>query len=273
MTALKPYITRFTLACEDIDRQAAQSGPRSGQALVTLLTAAACLLLIHYLKYFSAYQDFSAWLCDWNQTGCHLLNAGTLGRFAPLEPHIWWAFWHVLGYVLIPLFVIRYVFRQSPMNFGLRLGDLARHMKWYFLLAAPILCFAVLASFGDEFTRVYPFYKLAHRSWLDLLAWEALYLLQFVCLEFFFRGFMLEGCRSRLGVMAIPVMALPYLMIHFSKPWPEALGALPFGLILGFLAMRSRSIWGGVMVHAGIALTMDLAALLQTRGMPAAFQP
>jgi len=39
------------------------------------------------------------------------------------------------------------------------------------------------------------------------------------------------------------------------------------------LALRSRSIWGGVMVHVTIALTMDIAALLQGRGLPGAFLP
>ena len=41
-------------------------------------------------------------------------------------------------------------------------------------------------------------------------------------------------------------MIVPYLMIHFAKPWLEASGAILFGLLLGVLALRSRSIWGGI---------------------------
>ena len=63
-------------------------------------------------------------------------------------------------------------------------------------------------------------------------------------------------------------MCLPYLMLHFPKLWPESMGAILFGFFLGILAVRSRSIWGGVAVHVSIALTMDIAALLQTRGLP-----
>ena len=34
------------------------------------------------------------------------------------------------------------------------------------------------------------------------------------------------------------------------------------GYILGVFAYYSRSIWGGIIVHMGIALLMDLAAVL-----------
>lgn len=69
------------------------------------------------------------------------------------------------------------------------------------------------------------------------------------------------------------IMCVPYLMIHFPKLWPEALGAILFGFFLGILALRSRSIWGGVMVHVTIALTMDLAALLRKGELPLQLWP
>jgi len=62
-------------------------------------------------------------------------------------------------------------------------------------------------------------------------------------------------------------------MLHFTKPWLEATGAILFGLFLGVLAFRSRSIWGGVMVHISIALSMDIASLLQTKGLPQQWLP
>jgi membrane protease YdiL (CAAX protease family) len=41
----------------------------------------------------------------------------------------------------------------------------------------------------------------------------------------------------------------------------ETFGAIGAGLILGTLAMRTRSIWGGVLIHIGVAMTMDVLAL------------
>ena len=100
-----------------------------------------------------------------------------------------------------------------------------------------------------------------------LLLWELLYIAQFVTLEMFFRGFMLHGLRRSFGANAIFVMMVPYFMIHFNKPMPEAVGAIGAGLILGTLAMRTRSIWGGAAIHVAVAVTMDLLALraLSTR--------
>jgi uncharacterized protein len=63
------------------------------------------------------------------------------------------------------------------------------------------------------------------------------------------------------------------LMIHFGKPWLEATGAIFFGLFLGILAMRSKSIWGGFGVHAGVAISMDIASLYQQDALPKIFWP
>ena len=92
-------------------------------------------------------------------------------------------------------------------------------------------------------------------------------------LEFFFRGFLLHACRPAFGANAVFVMCVPYLMIHFAKPWPEATGAILFGLFLGILALRSRSIWGGAAVHMTVALSMDMLALMQRGQLPAHWWP
>jgi membrane protease YdiL (CAAX protease family) len=62
-------------------------------------------------------------------------------------------------------------------------------------------------------------------------------------------------------------------MIHFPKLWPEAGGAILFGLFLGILALRSSSIWGGFFVHAGVAVGMDLASLIKQVRIPEVFWP
>ena len=40
-----------------------------------------------------------------------------------------------------------------------------------------------------------------------------------------------------------------------------SVGAIIAGTILGTLAMRTRSIWGGVLIHCAVAFTMDGMAL------------
>jgi uncharacterized protein len=81
-------------------------------------------------------------------------------------------------------------------------------------------------------------------------------------LEFFFRGFLIFALARFLGSLAIFVMVIPYAMIHLSKPLPECLGAIVTGIVLGTVALRTRSIYGGVLVHSVIGFSMDFFALL-----------
>lgn len=241
---------------------------------LALLTAACCLLLVHYLKNFSAFAVFLEWLAGLNghADGQHYYRRW-LAPYFELLAHLWWGMWHVLAYALIPMALIRWVFREPLAAYGWQWGAARRYWVWYVLLATPIVGFAALASLREDFILYYPFYKAAHRSWFDLLAWEFIYLVQFLCLEFFFRGFMLHACKPAFGSHAIFIMVLPYLMIHFSKPWLEATGAILFGILLGVLALRSRSVWGGFLVHAAVALSMDCFALLRGPGLPTTWWP
>jgi hypothetical protein len=73
-----------------------------------------------------------------------------------------------------------------------------------------------------------------------------------------------------MGAYAIFVMIVPYCMIHFHKPVAEVAGAIFAGIILGTLAMATRSIWFGVLIHVSVAVTMDLLAIAHTTGFPGA---
>jgi hypothetical protein len=151
-----------------------------------------------------------------------------------------------------------FLYNLSFTNFG-------RHVLLYLAMFVVFLPVVIAASHTESFRHTYPFYRMANRSQFDLWAWQALYAAQFLSLEFFFRGFMLHGLRRVMGANAIFVMIVPYCMIHYGKPMPETLGAIGAGLILGTLAMRTKSIWGGVLIHVGVAVTMDVLAL---RGCP-----
>ena len=113
------------------------------------------------------------------------------------------------------------------------------------------------------FLATYPFYKPGEDESLypNFIIWESFYFLQFVALEFFFRGFILHGTKERFGFYAIFVMMIPYCMIHFDKPMMETLAAIIAGIVLGIMSLRSKSIWMGVFIHCCVALTMDLCVL------------
>src|SRR5690606_36639229 len=122
-----------------------------------------------------------------------------------------------------------------------------------------------------DFGTYYPFYRLSSRSWFDFLAWELIYFVQFFALEFFFRGWMLAALKPSMGAAAIFVMAVPYCMIHYGKPYLEAHGAIVAGIVLGSLAMRTRSIYAGFLVHVSVAFLMVFMSLLRRGDLPSVF--
>src|SRR3954470_24655520 len=184
----------------------------------------------------------------------------------------WWGITRVAGYVL-PLALWPLFFRRdSVLDFGLRGRGFRAHAWIYALCVVVMIPVLVIVSMQPDFADYYPMYKQAGRSWLDFAIWEVVYLAQFFTLELFFRGFILRAMRS-FGSGAIWSMVVPYCMIHYGKPYLEASSAVIAGVVLGSLAMRTRSIYAGFLVHATIAVTMDILALDHRHGLPTLLTP
>jgi len=178
-----------------------------------------------------------------------------------------WVGFCVLGFAILPALYVRLCGRRiRDMHLGW--GGLNTHWQIYAVLYCLIFSAVFGVSFLAEYQEIYPFYEHAGRSYYDFLAWELAYGIQFLVLEFLFRGVMLSGLRKWLGYGAIFVMIIPYCMIHFGKTGSESVGAIFAGIILGSLAMKYRSIWGGVLLHWAVAITMDLFALWQKGHLP-----
>jgi membrane protease YdiL (CAAX protease family) len=231
-------------------REPRDAGATSLQVLMVVITVAASLTLQEYLGGHDTYER---------------LFPPDGSRYWELRGFAWWSGWRVAGYVVVPMLVLACLPGQRLAEYHISPRGFWRHLWIYGAMFGAVLPAVLYASTTTAFRQTYPFYRIANRSFGDLAMWEALYAAQFLALEFFFRGFILQGLRRALGANAIFVMLVPYCMIHYGKPLPETLGAIGAGLILGTLAMRTRSIWGGVLIHVGVATTMDVLAL---RGCP-----
>lgn len=196
-----------------------------------------------------------------------------VGQWARIFEFGYWAGWRVGGFLLIPLLVVLLLPGERLRDYGLGTRGMTEHLWIYVILFGIVLPAVVVVSYTGAFKYHYPFpWSRAHLAeplpWRMLLAWEVMYAAQFFALEFFFRGFMLSALRRSMGAYAIFAMVVPYTMIHFGKPLAETLGAFAAGLILGTLALRTRSIWCGVFIHISVAVSMDVAALLQKGTFP-----
>jgi membrane protease YdiL (CAAX protease family) len=212
------------------------------------VTAAVALTLQHYVFTEGRLQ-------------CSAITA--LPRDLQLVRHGFWAVGQITTYAILPVLVVILLLRRRPADYGLKLRGLTTLWWVYLLLYMLMLPVLAWASGNDRFLRTYPFYRLAENEslWPRLIAWELLYAVQFMALEFFFRGFLLHGAKRRFGIYAILVSMLPYCMIHFGKPMPETLGAIVAGIVLGFMSLKTGSIGMGAALHIAIAWTMDALAI------------
>lgn len=171
----------------------------------------------------------------------------------------------VIFYLVIPILIIKLVFREKLGDYGLRFGNLKKDYPVYLVMLVIMIPLVYWMSTTRSFQLRYPFYNLKHDEGLYpyFWMWEVMYFVQFIGVEFFFRGFMLHGSRRQLGFYSIFFMVIPYCMIHFGKPMAETFAAIIAGIALGILSLKSRSIIPGILIHYSVAIAMDFAALYQ----------
>jgi membrane protease YdiL (CAAX protease family) len=184
-------------------------------------------------------------------------SATQLGRLT------WWACSAYATYVLIPLLVIVLVLKERPTDYGLKVRGWYHGWKIYLAFVAVMVPLVWVFSAEARFQASYPFYKVrtADEIGPELLRWEILYALQFVALEFFFRGFIVHGTKHQFGAYSTFVMTVPYCMIHFGKPMPECVASIVAGVALGLMSLATRSVWLGAALHVSVAWGMDICAL------------
>jgi hypothetical protein len=235
------------------------------EAAVVLLTALVGLILINFFGRPGNTEVYRTILGplrlgDWAERLYAFLSQGFDAR---IHQRTFWAVTRALGYVGVPLLAIRLVLRAPVTDFGFRVKGILPHGKIYGAMLLAIAQEVVAAAFTTPFQPTYPFYRLfdGEPLWPRFWSWELLYASQFVALEFFFRGFLLHGLKRRLGYPAVWVMIVPYVMIHFEKPFAECLGAIVAGFVLGTLSLQTGSMWWGAAIHTVVAWSMDLLSL------------
>ncbi|MBN2380852.1 CPBP family intramembrane metalloprotease [candidate division WOR-3 bacterium] len=150
-------------------------------------------------------------------------------------------------------------------DYGFRIG---RWIGWRdsVIFLGIMVPFVVFAVFQKDFSRMYPLAKIAERSFLWFIIWEALHLLHMFGWEFLNRGFLLFALEEKMGYWAILATAVPFAILHLGKPELEAYGSFIAAIALGWLALRTRSFLPGVFLHWSVALVMDFLAVVMSGG-------
>ena len=164
---------------------------------------------------------------------------------------------------LIPMGIVKWGFRESLADYGLRFGIPHRTIRT-FLLALPIvIVIAVLIGHNPAFYEIYPLNETIRpqhtQIGIGLFTIHAVcYLGYYFGWEFLFRGFMQQGLSERCGVpVAVLIQTMASAMLHYGHPPGEVFGAIIGGLVWGFFVYRTQSILSGFGQHALLGIVLD----------------
>lgn len=167
--------------------------------------------------------------------------------------------------VLIPVYIIWLI--KDKKNQPFYGSEKLTRIRPYLLMLLIMVPLIGLASTQNDFLAMYPKAKIieqlgpSSKSW-NYIVFELCYGFDFVSIEFFFRGFLILALAKICGPRCIIPVACFYCTIHFGKPMGEAISSFWGGILLGIISYNTRSIWGGLIVHLGIAWLMETISWL-----------
>lgn len=169
--------------------------------------------------------------------------------------------------VVMGIILLLFMLKAGPALPGLQRTSF--QFRPYMLLIIAMVPLILLAATQPDFLHTYP--KVKTIGFIDpytgqpvlfKLLFELAYGIDFFTIELFFRGFLVLTFARFAGKDAILPMAVFYCTIHFGKPLGECITSYFGGLLLGIIAYQTGSIYGGLMVHLGIAWLMEAVASL-----------
>ncbi|MCE2772764.1 MAG: CPBP family intramembrane metalloprotease [Bacteroidetes bacterium] len=141
--------------------------------------------------------------------------------------------------------------------------------KGYLITLLIFSAVVAIAAVEPSFQKFYPLAEkvlcaaqITENQTAYTLLFESCYGVDFVTTEFFFRGFLILAFTKYLGKQIILPAAFFYVCAHLGKPPAEAISSLFGGILLSVWVIESKSIWGGVIIHLGIAWMMELFGYL-----------
>jgi hypothetical protein len=165
-----------------------------------------------------------------------------------LRNHTWDG---VLFFLLIPLLTVL-ALRGNPLHWGLGLGRWRRTLGLTAIGTAGAALLLVVAVRLPVFQEYYR--PLGPQD--GLWPWVALFALDMLAWEYFFRSYLLFGLEPALGELAIYVQMIPFALAHLGKPEIETLASIAGGIVIGYVVLWCRSFWPAFVLHLIIALVM-----------------
>ncbi|MFQ6047598.1 MAG: type II CAAX prenyl endopeptidase Rce1 family protein, partial [Gemmatimonadales bacterium] len=175
-----------------------------------------------------------------------------------LELPAWAAF--LLTFALLGVgtaLVARPILGRRPVALGMGGGERRQGLV---LLAIGLPVGILIAWSGARDATIAGVYPLADVTLAagPFALHAALYGLYYLGFEYHFRGFLLLGLKERIGPnTALVLQAALATLAHVGKPGTELAIAFPGSLALGWITLRTGSIWYALAIHWVVGVAMD----------------
>jgi uncharacterized protein len=178
----------------------------------------------------------------WNDPERYFITLGVFLFLLPVASMIW---------MKIPLQAYGFAWFKWPY-------------RWDHTLVGAVCLFGVV-HIMDSFPQVQNFYmeQMPERENFAYEFFVALALFYFFG-EFFFRGYLLFGLHKKFGEYAILLQAMPFMVFHFGKPSIETFLSFFFGLLMGHIALRTKSFIPCFIIHWAIGVSSIYLQYLST---------
>ncbi|MFA8343283.1 MAG: CPBP family intramembrane glutamic endopeptidase [Rhodothermaceae bacterium] len=159
--------------------------------------------------------------------------------------------------------LILLLLREKISGYGMNFSNWKT--GWKYVLTALVFIIPVLwiiSSFG-AFINYYPTVSESRDNLSVFLVYQLGLIIYLFAWEFLWRGYLLFGLEKKFGFYSIFIQLIPFVLLHNGKPLLETVSAIAGGILLGYIALRTRSFIYGFLIHLMLISGIEIISLLR----------
>ncbi|NVM54240.1 MAG: CPBP family intramembrane metalloprotease [Candidatus Helarchaeota archaeon] len=183
--------------------------------------------------------------------------------------YIWQFFMAFLLFLIVPMLIIKYYFKEEQKEYGFRWGHKKFNLVWTLIGIALLPAFFFLTD--PELAIEYPLTKIVaepDKLWLFII-FNLTYFVYYIGYEFIYRAYLQFGLEKKEDlskkaiIVIISISTIITTLFHIGKPLTEIIAAAAIGPLFGWLTLKGRSfIWPVLIFHYLIGIVGNIAPLL-----------
>jgi hypothetical protein len=166
----------------------------------------------------------------------------------------------ILWLFVFPSLVNCFFMKIPYHELGGSIGSIRNWGKWLLFLLALGIGWAYIVSRNPSYRSFYPMFPAARTSIVQFVYYQCMVALYMYSWEYFCRGFLLFGLKTKWGRYAILIQLIIFTLLHQGKP--EYLVSIIGGLGMGIFAYEAGTFLPVFLLHFITALFLDIFCLI-----------